>query len=107
MQPLSPRHLHIPPRSHHLEFGFDVHKLSKQEAARVASLLSSDLEKRAAPRFKQLERQRWLEELERKKKEELEKEMLANQKKERRFRLPVKAIEEGDEFEEGPRQVRR
>jgi hypothetical protein len=48
-----------------VEFGFDMFKLSKQEAARVAKLLISDASKKIGTRAQQVERQKKLIEEER------------------------------------------
>jgi hypothetical protein len=49
-------------KNHDIEFGFDMFKLSKQEAARVAKLLISDASKKIGTRAKQMERQKKLAE---------------------------------------------
>ena len=43
-------------KNHDFEFGFDMFKLSKKEAARVAKFLISDASKKIGTRAKQIER---------------------------------------------------
>lgn len=57
---------------HHIdhEFGFEVLKLNKAEAVRVAQLLENELSQKVGSRTKQIERRKWQMEMQRKKEEQ-------------------------------------